>query len=223
MAGNAWWMSVREYEELTAGARELERDRFGIKVLLTPDDRIIKLFRIKRLWSLAAIYPYSFRFRRNAERLRRTGIRTVRVERVFYCHAIRRHGVIYPRLAGETLAELLQRETPPEGLLQQLAVFVAQLHLCGIYFRSLHLGNVLRLPTGELGLIDVADLRFRYGALSPGQRARNFRHLLRRPEQRAVFERFGIKIFLDLYLRAAELPVRQAETIRAQISAQEGR
>ncbi len=222
MTGNPWWMSEREYRELTADAEELERDRFGVKVLLTPDDRIIKLFRIKRLWSLAAIYPYSLRFRGNAERLRQTGIQTVRVERLFYCHAIRRHGVIYPRLAGETLAELLRQEVPPEGLLEQLAVFIAQLHLCGIYFRSLHLGNVLRLPTGELGLIDVADLRFRYGALTPGQRARNFRHLLRRRDQRAVFERFGIERFLALYLQAAELPGPQAEKIRAQVSAQDG-
>lgn len=222
MTGNAWWMSERGYQELSADARELERDRFGVKVLLTPDGRIIKLFRIKRLWSLAMLYPYSLRFRGNAKRLRRMGIPTVEVERLFYCHAIRRHGVVYPRLAGETLAELLQRESSPEGLLQQLAEFIARLHRRGIYFRSLHLGNVLRLPTGELGLIDVADLRFRRGALSVGQRARNFRHLLRRLEHRGVFERFGIGRFLDLYLRAAELPERGAEKIRTQVCAPEG-
>jgi tRNA A-37 threonylcarbamoyl transferase component Bud32 len=211
---SSFLISQYEYEELTRDAHELERDRFGVKVLLRPDNRIIKLFRIKRLLSLSAIYPYSFRFRRNTRRLQRLGVRTVAVERIFYCHVIRRHGVIYPLLQGDTLADLLQADSDRSDLLEQLAQYVARLHASGIYFRSLHLGNVLLLQDGELGLIDVADMRFHGHPLSAGERRRNFAHLLRRQEHRAIFERFGLDRFLDLYLQAAKLSEPQEERVR---------
>jgi tRNA A-37 threonylcarbamoyl transferase component Bud32 len=207
-------ISQQEYADISRGARELERDSFGVKVLLRPDNRIIKLFRVKRMLSLSAIYPYSVRFWFNARRLQRLGVRTVTVERLFYCHAIRRHGIIYPLLQGDTLADLLQADPDRLDLLEQLAGYVAWLHSKGIYFRSLHLGNVLLLPDGELGLIDVADMRLHRHPLGAGQRRRNFAHLLRRQEHRAVFERFGLERFLDLYLQAAKLSELQELRVR---------
>ncbi len=208
-------LTDKEYQELAGGAKELERDAFGVKVLLRPDGRIIKLFRIKRLFSLAAIYPYSLRFRRNTERLRRRGISTVTVEQVFYCHAIRRHGVIYRLLQGDALADLLQAQPDRMDLLEKLAGYIALLHAKGIYFRSLHLGNVLLLENGDLGLIDVADMRFSRGSLSVGERRRNFQHLFRRREHLVYYERFGRERFLAAYLDAAGLPPADAEKIRA--------
>ncbi len=209
-----WLMSDSEYRTLTEPAQELERDRFGVKVLLLPDERIVKLFRLKRWFSLSAIYPYSFRFRRNARRVRKLGLSSVQVERVFYCPAIRRHGVIYPRLAGETLAELLTREPERTELLEELALYMAQLHLTGVYFRSLHLGNVLLQAQGGLALIDVADMRFRNRPLNGSERARNFAHLLRKPEQRAIIERFGMDTFLELYRRSAGYSGQQMAPIK---------
>lgn len=206
-------LSKPEFDQLADGTRELERDAFGVKVLLRPDDRIIKLFRIKRLLSLATIYPYSLRFRRNAQRLQQRGIRTVTVEQVFYCHAIRRHGVVYPLLQGDTLADLLQSQSAGPNLLEQLAGYIALLHDKGIYFRSLHLGNVLLLSDGELGLIDVADMRFFRRALTVGERRRNFRHLFRRKEHRDLFIHFGEERFLDRYMEAAGLSGKRAELV----------
>jgi tRNA A-37 threonylcarbamoyl transferase component Bud32 len=206
-------LSKPEFDHLADGTRELERDAFGVKVLLRPDDRIIKLFRIKRLLSLATVYPYSLRFRRNAQRLQQRGIRTVTVEQVFYCHAIRRHGVVYPLLAGDTLADLLQAQSDGPDLLEQLAGYIALLHDKGIYFRSLHLGNVLLLPDGELGLIDVADMRFFRRALTVGERRRNFRHLFRRKEHRDLFKRYGEQRFLDRYVEAAGLSEKRTELV----------
>jgi hypothetical protein len=201
-----WLMSRDEYEGLARDARELERDGFGPKVLLCPDGRIIKLFRIKRLLSQSLFYPYSLRFARNARKLNGMGIRSVVVERLFFCPAIRRHGVIYPMLAGEPLAKLLTSTLEDDSLLEELARFIAQLHDKRIYFRSLHLGNLLLLPEGGFGLIDVADLRFSLFPLSLAQRRRNFRHLFRLPAHRAIFERFGMKRFLDGYAEAAGIP-----------------
>lgn len=209
-----WLMSGDEYAELTQGAGELERDRYGIKVLLTPDRRIVKLIRIKRWFSFSAVYPYSLRFRRNAKRLIAMGIPCVKVERVFYCHQIRRHGVIYPLLDGESLEKIAERDGISDKLFQKLAEFMARLHQKGVYFRSLHLGNILLLPDGELGLIDVADMRFSRSSLRLDKRRRNFRHLFRTSDHRELFVQFGIERFLDRYIQAAALSQGQANTIR---------
>jgi len=55
------------------------------------------------------------------------------------------------------------------------------LHQRGVYFRSVHLGNILRLPDGELGLIDLSDLHISARPLSARKRRRNLRHILRYP------------------------------------------
>jgi len=206
------FISGDEYQRLAHGAKVLERDAFGEKVLLCEDDRIIKLFRTKRLLSLSCVYPYSVRFARNARRLNQMGIPSVQVEQLFYCASIRRHGVIYPLLQGETLSHLLENTQEKDGLMLQLAKFITELHQKKIYFRSLHLGNILQLPDGRFGLIDVADLSFSLLPLNIWQRKRNFRHLLRRAEHRLLFEQFGIARFLEYYLDAANIPPqRRAE------------
>ncbi len=208
-----WLMSGNEYAQLIQGATELERDKNGVKVLLSQDGRVIKLIRIKRWLTLSAIYPYSLRFRRNARRLISMGIPAVRVERVFYCHQIRRHGVIYPLLEGESLEQIAARDGFSHGLFQELAKFIAILHAKGVFFRSLHLGNILLLPDGRFGLIDVADMRFSRSPLRVDQRKRNFRHLLRNQKHRDVFADFGLERFLGLYLEAAALSDSQSKKI----------
>jgi tRNA A-37 threonylcarbamoyl transferase component Bud32 len=208
-------MSGEEYRDLTQDAVELMRDLYGVKVVLTQDGRIVKLFRVKRWFSLSAVYPYSLRFQRNAKRLIAMGISSVNVEQVFYCHQIRRHGVIYPLLEGESLEKIAGRHEMSDDLFRRLAAFLAMLHQKGIHFRSLHLGNILLLPDGEFGLIDVADMRFSWFPLRLDQRRRNFRHLLRTPVHRKLFAQFGVKRFLDSYVEAAGLNARQASGIMA--------
>jgi serine/threonine protein kinase len=210
-----WLMSAQEYNQLVEGATELERDRHGIKVLLTSENQIIKLIRIKRWLSFSVIYPYSLRFRRNAKRLTAMGIPCVQVERVFYCHAIKRHGLIYPLMEGESLEKISAREGLSDDLFEKLADFIALLHRKGIYFRSLHLGNILLLPQGGFGLIDVADMRFSKFPLRVDQRRRNFRHLLRNRDQRQLFTEYGLERFFDLYIQAAGLDAAQSGKIRS--------
>jgi len=200
------FISGAEYQMLAQDAKVLERDTFGDKVLLRKDDRIIKLFRIKRLLSLSFIYPYSVRFARNARQLNRVDVPSVQVEQLFYCSAIQRHGVVYPLLQGETLSHLLASSQDRDSLMRQLAQFIAELHQKKIFFRSLHLGNVLQLSDGRLGLIDVADLSVKLIPLTVWQRRRNFQHLLRRADHRLLFEQFGIERFIEYYLDAANIP-----------------
>lgn len=51
------------------------------------------------------------------------------------------------------------------------------LHRKGIYFRSLHLGNVILTPNGEFGLIDFSDMRIYPWPLPKFMRVRNIRRL----------------------------------------------
>ncbi|WP_336145611.1 lipopolysaccharide kinase InaA family protein, partial [Klebsiella pneumoniae] len=66
-----------------------------------------------------------------------------------------------------------------ESLIERFGRFMAQLHERGVYFRSLHLGNVLLLEDGEFGLIDVADMRIFPSALRNTLRQRNLKHMQR--------------------------------------------
>jgi len=194
-------MAKAEYLALHQDAKILEADSYGEKVLLK-DQKIIKLFRTKRLLTSSLIYPYSWRFARNAQKLHELGIPTIQVERQFYCAAIRRYGVIYPLLSGTSLAELF-KQSINNHLFIQLAHFIAHLHDLGIYFRSLHAGNILLLDNGSMGLIDIADMRFKKN-LSVSECQRNFIHFFRYSEYHPYFNEFGWQAFFNEYNQQRE-------------------
>jgi tRNA A-37 threonylcarbamoyl transferase component Bud32 len=179
-------LGPERYQDLRAGATVLEADRFGDKVLRLADGTMFKLFRRKRLFSSALIYPYARSFALNIQGLKARGVECPDVIAVYRIAHIARDAVHYHPLAGETLRRIIAGEAPPAHaeLRAQLGCFVARLHEKGVYFRALHLGNVVLTAGGELGLIDVADLRFRRPPLRASLRRRNFRHLLRLPNDR---------------------------------------
>lgn len=168
-----------DYLALTAGARVLERDRHGEKVLALADGSYLKLFRRKRLISSAAWYPYAQRFADNAGALAARGIPCPAVIGTYRIPGIRREAVRYRPLEGNTLRQLVAAGADTPDLRARLGTFVAGLHAAGIYFRSLHLGNIVLTPEGALGLIDIADLRAGPRPLPAQRRRRNLQHLLR--------------------------------------------
>lgn len=202
-----------QWNELIENASILQQEIRGIKVYLLPSKDVVKLFRIKRIFSWSFVYPYSMRFARNGRRLRARGIPTVQVERVFYCHSIKRHGVIYKLMPGQSLHDLLSNETPDPQLMVELAEFMHKLHGKGIYFRSLHLGNVIKMTDGGLGLIDIADIRFRPWSLTSHERARNFRHLFRGTDYSLPMLKYGYQNFMQDYLQVADMRPRQLENL----------
>lgn len=194
-------LSGARLQRLLDAANVLERDSFGIKVAQLPSGTILKLFRRKRRVSSAAWRPYAQRFVRNAAHLARAGIPTVQVRAFFQCAPAARHVVAYRPLAGDVLRERLARGEPVDW--SQLAVFMAHLHRQGIYFRSLHSGNIVCLSDGAFGLIDIADLYVRRRPLGAFRRARNLRPMLRDPLLQALRERQAFGAFLDAYRREA--------------------
>ncbi|CAM3668717.1 Toluene tolerance protein [Pseudomonas reidholzensis] len=193
------------YLALREGAHVLEADGTGDKVLRLADGSMLKLFRRKRLISSAAWYPYAQRFADNCRHLAERGIPCPQVIAVYRIAAIARDAVHYAPLPGQTLRQVLEQPGEHAALRAQLGRFIATLHERGVYFRSAHMGNVVLTPDGELGLIDIADLRIYARPLRKSQRLRNFRHMLRYRQDRHWLLETGDRSFVDGYLASQQL------------------
>jgi len=180
-----------DYLALRADARVLERDRHGDKVLMLSEGSYLKLFRRKRLISSAAWYPYAKRFADNALALAERDIPCPEVIGLYRIPSVSRDAVRYRPLEGQTLRQLVRSGADTAGLRERLGRFVAELHEAGVYFRSLHLGNIVLTPAGTLGLIDIADLRAGRRPIPPHRRRRNLQHLLRDEQDRAWLQAGG--------------------------------
>ncbi|MFJ2687981.1 O-antigen ligase family protein [Pseudomonas sp. NPDC087342] len=174
------------FEQMTANAQMIEEDGLGPKVLRLADGSFLKLFRRRRWYTSGSFNPYSERFAVNSEQLRTLGIPTP-LTLGLYRLKDGSSAVHYSPLPGNTLRQVLQGITAPavrQALVERFGKFMAQLHEQGVYFRSLHLGNVLVLEDGEFGLIDLADMRIYPSSLSLSLRQRNLRHMQRYTEDR---------------------------------------
>ena len=166
--------------QMIDGAKILEADSYGPKVYLLQDGNILKLFRRKRFFSSALIRPYSKRFIDNAFKLQKLGVPTLQVLQYYRLEAPGMTAVLYQPLPGETLRQISSKEgfNWPQAL-PELAGLIRSLHRSGIYFRSLHLGNIVITPDNRMGLIDVADMRFLRGPLPRHLIKRNLQHFAR--------------------------------------------
>ncbi|MDF9776451.1 O-antigen ligase family protein [Pseudomonas baetica] len=179
-------MTPSALQQLIAEARIIEEDGLGPKVLRLNDGSFLKLFRRRRWYTSGSFTPYSERFAANSVQLRNMGIPTPHILDL-YRFEDGSTAVHYSPLPGNTLRQILQGITAPavrQALVERFGKFMAQLHQQGVYFRSLHLGNVLVLEDGEFGLIDLADLRIYPSSLSSSLRRRNLRHMQRYAEDR---------------------------------------
>lgn len=167
-----------DYLALRKDGKVIEQDGHGDKVIILTDGTFLKLFRRKRLITSAAIWPYAQRFADNAAKLKELGIPCPEIITVYRIPSIERDAVHYHPLPGLTLRQLRDGEGDcPEDIREQFFAFVEKVQDLGIYFRSMHLGNVVLTPERELGLIDISDMRIKKGPLSKGLRKRNWVHI----------------------------------------------
>ncbi|NLY59332.1 MAG: toluene tolerance protein [Gammaproteobacteria bacterium] len=174
-------LSGEQYAAWRENADVLEQDDHGEKVLRLADGTFLKLFRRKSWLSKTAFYPPARRFADNAAQLQKLGIPCPKVIQLYRLHDPYRSVVHYEPLAGETLRHLLRDDAGLDQLelFARLAEFITHLHELGVYFRSLHMGNIILTPDNELGLIDISDMRCLGRPLSRRMRDRNYQHLLR--------------------------------------------
>ena len=195
-------MEHSAYLALRENATVLEADGSGEKVLLLEDGTILKLFRRKRLISSALLFPYAQRFADNIDALKKRGIPCPDVIATYRIASISRDAVRYTPLPGLTIRQVLKEHGESAPLRAELGTFIAHLHDRGVYFRSLHLGNVILTPESKLGLIDISDMKCQRRALIDSKRLRNFQHLLRYQEDRAwLVESDGGAAFVSAYTK----------------------
>lgn len=186
---SAWQtLSQQQWRAVKADCEIVEQDGFGIKVLHCANGDYIKVFRIKHKISMARLINPAKRFCSNAIRLRMLGIETVVPIVLYRIPNNQRWAVRYKPLVGDTLRVLIKNFSMPESVIADLGRYIAMLHNKGIYFRSLHPGNVVLQPSGKLGLIDILDCKFTFlgRPLTRWESERNFRHFFRYEDARLI-------------------------------------
>ncbi len=179
-------LSADAYQGLVHNATQLEADGHGPKVLRLADGSFLKIFRRKRLISSEAFRPYAKRFAENAKILHAAGVPVPRVIALYRIETPQRTAVRYEGLPGITLRQAMREASTDERerLVEQFGQLLALLHEAGIYFRSLHLGNVMLLPDQRLGLIDFADMHCGHSPMPMFKRRRNLKHMQRYEQER---------------------------------------
>lgn len=198
-------IDATQLDALLQGAQTIEEDGLGIKVARLSEGDFLKLYRRKRLLSSDLWDLPAQRFADNARGLLRLGITAPNVLDVLLINERRLSAVRYQPLPGDTLRnQLRQLDTAARAaLVRQFGAFLGQLHQLGVYFRSLHLGNVLLLPDGNLGLIDLSDMKLESHPLAPWKRRRNLQHILRYAEDIDWLTQQHLDSWLEGYANSA--------------------
>ncbi|MBB71697.1 MAG: toluene tolerance protein [Legionellales bacterium] len=198
-------LSDKDLSQLFANAQVLGEHKRGPKILLTPEGDILKVFYRRGGLSSDKLFPYAKRFIRHSQQLHRSGIETVDITDSYYCPHNKAYILRYPKLPGDDVRSLVKQQ--PE-LLADVARFVAKLHEKGIFFRAIHLGNLL-YHEGKFALLDITDLSIQRRPLSHWRRVRNLKHLLFYRGDKEYFKAFGIKRFLEIYFEKTSLDTKQ--------------
>lgn len=199
-------ISRQEFNTLVEGTKILSYGRVDQpKVFEKNDTTIIKLFYWKKkLITSDKIRPRVTRFCRNLDALRKLGYAVPMVDKLQTCPDLKFSLVQYEKVPGQDIRRLAQ--AGDVEVIAKVADFLANLHENGVFFRSIHLENLLLQPDYKtFGVIDVTDIQFSGCSLSLYNRYRNLRHLLKEINDRKLWQAFGAERFLTLYFAAAKL------------------
>jgi len=209
-------LSRAELDQIVARSEIVERDGHGIKVLRLEDGRYLKYFRRKRYFNRELLSPAAVRFARHVRKLESLRIPTMKVESLHRIIGEPNTVVVYQPMAGDTLRTLLAHGDVDQQLMYRIGVFLARLHRQGVYFRSVHPGNIV-IDGIRIGLIDVLDMKVRPWSMSRWARRRNWPHFLRCPEDRPHWRSELIDALLHGYHDAADLPFREVRQVAERV------
>lgn len=209
-------LAPAELDHLIANATVIERDQHGAKVMCLQDGRFIKFFRRKRLFNRELLAPAAVTFAHHALELERLHIPTLQVQGIHRLNGTAYTVAVYEPLPGKSLRQLLAAGAVDRDLMYRIGVFIARLHRLGVYFRSIHPGNII-VDGNRLGLIDLLDMRLRPWSLTRWERRRNWWHFLRCAEDRPHLQPELIDELLVGYRDAADLPYDEVRLVAARV------
>ena len=202
-----------DFATMQIGSKTLEQDGRGAKVILLSDNNILKIFRRRATLSGGLIYSNARRFCRNAERLQQLEVPTVNIIQLYHFEDSTDTAVLYQPLEGETLRNLLSEQRLTEDDCKNLGKFIAQLHQVGVYFRSLHFGNIIKTNSGKFGLIDLSDMSIYWWGLQLHTRIRNFMRIRRYDEDMHALGEKNWCSLIQSYLESAQLSKNKSSKI----------
>jgi hypothetical protein len=174
------------------------------KLLEKPNGEIIKVFYPKnKRFSSNHRKPYALRFCQNAEHLRNKNINAPLIQSIQYCAELDAYIIIYPKIPGENARVLSNMAARP--IIPSTAQYIAELHDKGIFFRSIHLENLLYDEKQGFSLLDIVDVTFKKNPLNIFLRYRNLKHMFRISDDVAFWNHYGTSTFLKDYFAATNL------------------
>jgi len=191
-------LSEPAYQKLIHEAQVIEQDKRGTKVALLKNGQYFKVFRKKSLFSSNTFYSYARSFCRNAKRLAMLGVPTINITQL-YALETGEYAVTYEPLEGTTVLDLLKSKQLTHDKAELLGEFIAHLHDKGVLFKSLHFGNIVLMPNGSFGLIDIASMSIYPWRLGCKKRLKNFDGFWRTFEHKYMFGLEGIQAFTKGY------------------------
>lgn len=195
-------ISAGQFNDLMSNKKVITTVKAKPKVLID-DNQVLKCFYDKTKWAKNKFFPPSFRFVKNAERLHQLGVIAPMISAFCDCRPQRVMLVTYPKLAGQEVRACAL--TGDFSLFAAVAHFMARLHQKGIFFRAIHLANILT-DADRFALIDISETRFYPFPLPLRIRARNLAHLLTHCEDYPLFCQYGHKTFINHYLATQNWP-----------------
>jgi len=176
------------------------------EMMLTSKQEVIKFFYQRKFISTSLLSPQAERFNANSIKLKRIGITAPEVSELIFCPDMSVHVAVYRYLKGTDLRTMCSQNNY-QGM-DKLPSYMASLHEKGIFFRAIHLGNILLLNGNELALVDIVDMTVSSSQLSTPRRARNIAHLFKSRKDKKLLEHYGLRRFLDTYHMSAKLTGR---------------
>ena len=204
-------LSRDDLAQMILHGKVIEQDKHGPKVAILANGDFLKYFRRKRLLHRELLAPAAVKFARNAHTLALLNIPTLTVKSLHRITGESHTVVLYEPIAGRTLRELLAANEANADLVYRLGAFLARVQRKGIYFRSIHPGNII-VDGDKFGLIDILDMRFYAWSLSRWARRRNWRHLFRNPAEWSQRPDL-IQALLKGYADKADLPTKELNTL----------
>jgi tRNA A-37 threonylcarbamoyl transferase component Bud32 len=174
------------------------------KVLEKDGRTIVKIFYPKKKWVTSdKLKPRAMRFYDNVQRLHQQGYAVPNITKTQYCSSLKTYLIHYDKISGEDVRTFASRGNL--HIIHRVAQLMADLHQKGIFFRSIHLENLLHQEDGRLALIDISDVRFKHRPLSLHLRYRNIKHLLQATHDKEIWAAFSVDRFLESYCKAAAI------------------
>ena len=188
-------------------------DDLGHRKTFYKKNEIIKIFNVRGYISSGFFNTYASRIIKNSIRLKDYEIPSIEItNELAFQYNKRLSGVSYKYIPGKTYRDLGNKIT--KEMITDLAKYISIIHKKGIYFRAMHLGNIL-LHNKKLFLIDIAKIHFYPWSLFIFTRARAFRRMIKYQDDIKHFGLINYKNLISEYMVSSKF--NHFERIRFQL------